>query len=316
MTSKIVPRVCSWALFTATLFSSSLALAQAPEAEAEVPPPKPPPYSLPFQLRPVVAGSVIRSDTAFAFYESPTTGDSGSTIASMLLAAYKVTDEFAPLVRLGVVSNSPPVGESAVGFLNPVLGATYAIKLSAELKLALFLGLAFPLASGGGNDPDRANVAANAAGIRARSAMDNAMFAQNDFTVFPGVGFAYVGGGFTAQVEVTVLQLTRVRGDEFQADSSKTNFTTGLHLGYFIAPFFSLGAELRHQRWLSTPSFVENDATDTLRDTSTVAFGPRFHFKLGESTWLRPAVALVLPIDDPMADAAYKIIHLDVPLAF
>jgi hypothetical protein len=142
------------------------------------------------------------------------------------------------------------------------------------------------------------------------------MFAVNDFTVFPGVGFAYVAGGLTAQVEVTVLQLTRVRGDQVQQDTSKTNSTGGVHVGYFFAPFISAAVELRHQRWLSTPAAIDADTTNTLRDTTTFEFGPRFHVKLGEKTWLRPAVGLVLPIDDPMAKAKYKIVHIDVPLAF
>jgi hypothetical protein len=293
-------------------------------AEAAPPPeatkPKPPPYSLPFQLRPAVVGTVVRSDTSFAFYESPVNEESGFTLVSMLLGAYKVTDEFAPLVRLGVVSNSPPESptapDSAFGFLNPVLGGTYAPKITPEIKLAFFLGVTVPVGSGGGDDPDPANVAANAAGIRARSAMDNAMFAVNDFTVFPGVGLAYVSHGFTAQVEATVLQLTRVRGEDVQPDSSKTNFTAGIHAGYFFVPWFSFGAELRHQRWLSTPRAIENDPTDTLRDTTTVEFGPRFHVKFGEKNWFRPAVGFVLPVDDPMKDAKYKIFHLDLPVSF
>jgi hypothetical protein len=282
--------------------------------------PKPPPYSLPWQLRPVVAGTVLRSDTAFAFYENPTNGESGSTIASMLLFSYKIGDSFAPLVRVGVVSNSPPApAESATNFMNPVLGGTYAIKLSPELRLALFLGLTIPVGGGGGNDPAPENALANGAGIRARSAMDNAMFAVNDFTVFPGVGFAYVGSGFTAQVEATLLQLTRVRGEDVQLDESKTNFTAGLHLGYFFVPMFSLGAEIRHQRWLSTPRIIQgNPAYDesTLRDTTTWAAGPRLHFKLGEKIWFRPGVAFAMALDDPMKDAKYKIIQLDLPLAF
>ena len=172
------------------------------------------------------------------------------------------------------------------------------------------------MGSGGGDSPNTENVAANAAGIRARSAMDNAMFAVNDFTVFPGVGLAYVRGGFTAQVEATLLQLTRVRGSKAQADSSKTNFTAGLHLGYFFIPELSIGAELRHQRWLSTPKAVANDKTNTLRDTTTVAFGPRAHIKLGNKIWLRPALTLALPLDDPMKAAKYKIVQLDLPLSF
>jgi hypothetical protein len=304
--------------------------AEAPAAEApaaEAPKPKPPPYSLPFQLRAAIPGSVIRSDTAFGFYENPANGASGSAVVSTLLASYKVTDELAPLLRLGVVSNSPPAApappqpQSGFGFLNPVLGALYGLKLS-DVRLAFFLGVALPLGNGGGDDPDPGQfLARNAPGILTRSAMDNAMFAVNDLVVFPGIDVAYVAHGFTAQVEATVLQLTRVRGKNAPApftaaDSSRTNFTGGIHAGYFFIPMLSVGVELRHQRWLSTPVAVKNDTTDTLRDTTTVAFGPRLHFKLGEKTWLRPAIALALPLDDPMKKAGFKVVQLDVPFAF
>lgn len=272
-----------------------------------------PPYSLPFQLRPVVVGNVIRSDTAFAFYKNAA-DESGSTIATTLLASYKVTDNFAPLIRLGVVSNSPPSpGESATGFMNPVLGGTYAIALSPELKLGLFLGLTIPIGSGGGEPPTDKNMVANSAGIAARSAMDNAMFAVNDFTVFPGVGLAYVAHGFTAQVEATVLQLTRVKGEDVQPDESRTNFTAGLHLGYFVIPQLSLGAELRHQRWLSTPERPNVEASPELRDTTTFAVGPRLHIKLGKKSWVRPGIAFAMPLDKPMKDSEHKIVQLDVP---
>jgi hypothetical protein len=295
--------------------------------------PKPPPYSLPFQLRPVAPGSVVRSDTAIALYDlkNPMTGDtvgSGTTVASMLLASYKVTDSLAPMVRLGVVSNStsldmgtaPPSG---FNFINPVVGATYGLKFGPDFKMGLFLGLTIPVGGGGGDTPKPENAGANGAGIRARSAMDNAMFAVNDFTVFPGVGFAYVNHGFTAQAEATVLQLFRARGGTERADgtkanpdSSKTNMTMGLHLGYFFIPMLSAGAEIRHQRWLSTPLAVKNDTTDTLRDTTTFAIGPRLHFKLSEKVWIRPGLAFAMPLDDPMKKASYKIFQLDIPVAF
>jgi hypothetical protein len=290
-------------------------------AEKPADAPKPPPYSLPFQLRPVVAASVIRSDTAFAFYKDPATKNSGSTIASMLLASYKVTDELAPMIRLGVSSNSPPDApagvpqvKSTTDFLNPVLGATYALKLGKEWKLAPFLGFTLPIGSGGGNSPKPEKVPARGAGMAARSNMDNAMFAVNDFAVFPGVGLAYVSGGLTAQVEATVFQLWRVRGEAVQPDESKTNFTTGLHVGYFFVPVFSFGAELRHQRWLSTPGAVK--LNDKARETTTVAFGPRFHIKLGEKTWLRPGIAFAMPLDEPMSKSEHKVVQLDIPFAF
>ena len=295
----------------------------APPTDPAAAKPKPPPYSLPFQLRPVAAVSVVRSDTTFAFYENKATGNAGFTLASMLLASYKVTDSLAPMVRLGIVSNSPPDPppggtkiKSAVEFLNPVLGATYALKLTPELRLGLFLGLALPIGTGGGNKPKPEDSAALAAGRAARSALDNAMFAVNDFVVFPGVGFAYVGHGLTAQVEATVLQLTRVRGEDAQVDKSRTNFTAGVHVGYFFAPFISAAVELRHQRWLSTPDQIKKDTTETLRDNTTIEFGPRFHIKLGEKTWIRPAVGLILPLDNPLSDSKHKIVQLDVPFYF
>lgn len=271
-----------------------------------------------------MAASVLRSDTAFAFYENPVSGETGSTVASTLLFSYKVTDQLAPLVRLGVLSNSPPEApasvmpqpESGFALLNPVFGATYALKPSAELRLAFFLGFTLPIGGGGGDTPDPGRKAARLAGIPARSAMDNAMFAVNDFTLFPGLGLAYLAHGLTVQGEVTLLQLTRVRGELDQPDDSRTNFTTGLHVGYFLTKFLSAGVELRHQRWLSTPIQIERDVTDTLRDTTTVAFGPRLHFEVGDKMWLRPALALALPLDDPMQLSEHKILQVDVPFAF
>ncbi len=312
-------------------------VAEAPPAEPAAAKPKPPPYSLPWQLRPAVVANVVRSDTAFAFYKDNAGKKSGSTVASMLLASYKVTENLAPMVRIGIAQNSPPSSlmanmkpvDSAVNFLNPVLGATYALKPAKPLRLAFFLGLTVPIGSGGGDTAKPENKTANAAGIRARSAMDNAMFSVNDFAVFPGVDFAYVSGGFTAQVEATVFQLTRVKGDKKNAmgvannpDKSKTNLTMGLHIGYFVVPMLSLGAEIRHQRFLSTPKAVEADEASTnmtplgVRDTTTWAIGPRGHFKLSDSVWFRPGVAFSMPLDNPMKKASYKVVQLDLPIAF
>lgn len=289
--------------------------------DAAPPPPKPPPYSIPFQLRPVAAVNVVRSDTSVAFFRDPTTDESGSTLVSMLLASYKITDELAPIVRVGMVSNSPPAvdpetpaADSSTGFLNPVVGLTYALKLGGAFRLAPFFGVALPLGSGGGNEPEPAAVTARNTGVWARSAMDNAMFAVNDLVLFPGIGFAYVKDGFTAQIEATMLQLLRVRGADAQSDAARTNFTTGMHFGYFVLPEVSLGFELRHQRWLSTPDAVA--ANDSLRETTTASFGPRFHVKLGETTWMRPSVAFAFPIDDVMQPRDYRIVQVDVPVIF
>lgn len=270
------------------------------------------PYSLPWQLRPTAAVNVVRSDTALAFSSPEGVGDS-TTTASMLLASYKVTPHFSPMVRVGFVHNAPGTGASGASLINPVLGGTYSIDLSESLRMGLFLGLTLPVGRGGGNTPEAATAAAARSGILARSAMDNAMFAVNDFTVFPGVGLSYTSGGFTAQVEATVLQLTRVRGEAVQADKSRTNFTSGLHLGYFPHPTVSVGGELRYQRWLSTPTTV---TSEELRDNLTAAVGPRFHLKLSDSVVMRPGLSYAMGLDAPMSKLKYSIVQLDVPILF
>lgn len=318
--------------------ASAAAAAPAPQAaeaptEAPAAKPTPAPYSLPFQLRAAAVATVIRSDTAFAFYENPVNHNGGNAIASMLLASYKLTDSFAPLIRLAVVSNSPPSvpsvpGASAPGggfaVVNPMLGGTYLFKLAPELRLSLYLCFTIPVGMGGGNKPDADVALAAKSGILARSSLDNALFAVNDFAVLPGVDLAYVAHGLTVQGEATLLQLTRVRGDQAPApgklapnpDASKTALAMGVHVGYFFIPELSGGVELRHQRWLSTPVAVKNDLTGTLRDNTTLAFGVRCHVKLSDKIWIRPGLVYAMGLDDPLHKQGYKIVQLDVPVQF
>ena len=317
--SRIAPCLLGASLLT--LNAAARAQAPAPVAEPAVAAetkPKPPPYSLPWQLRPVAPANVVRLDSSYGFYRNPVTDKNGSALVSTLLGSYKILPDLALIGRVGLVHNSAPEGPapaSATSVMNPVVAGLYGIKLSPSLKLGLFLGVTVPVGSGGGTSPDANKAAANGVGIFTRSAFDNAMFAVNYLTVFPGVDFAYVGHGLTVQVEATLFKLTKVRGPD-SADGTNTNFTTGLHVGYFLIPQLSIGAELRHQRWLSTPNAVAADPTKASRDTTTFAIGPRLHFKLSEKVWFRPGVSLTLPIDDPMKKAEYKVVQLDLPLAF
>jgi hypothetical protein len=142
--------------------------------------------------------------------------------------------------------------------------------------------------------------------------MDNALYAVNDAAIIGGATFAYVDRGITLQAEATVFELVRVRGSEAQPDKTKTNLTTGIHAGYFVLPQLSLGGELRYQRYLSTPKFVETDPTSTLRDTLSVAAGARAHVKLAGKQWLRPALAYARGLDDPMSGRSYQVIQIDL----
>lgn len=286
----------------ALLLTPSLALAQTPAPSA------PAPYSLPFQLRPAVAGNVVRSDSTLALR------DDGTSFVEMLLGSYKIAPDVAVMARQGWVYDSPDAGPNGNALTNFMLGATWTPKLGDDFRIAPFLGIALPTGQGGGNAPDPAKAAAIGAGVYARAAMDNAMFARNDFVVFPGVGLAYIADGLTVQAEATLLELVRVRGADKQPDADKTNLTAGLHIGYFVLPQLSLGAELRHQRWLKAP--VSVDANPAARDTTTVAGGLRGHVKLGDGVWLRPGVSYAQPLDNPMRDTSYRLVQLDIPVAF
>jgi hypothetical protein len=268
-------------------------------------------------MRPVAAANVLRSDTAVALYD--TAGASGSTVASTFLASYKVTPSLAPMVRFGYSQNdAPAMGADGKSFINPILGATFAKKVDS-IRWAAFLGGTVPIGSGGGNAPDMGTAGANAAGIAARSAMDNAMFAVNYFTVIAGGGIAYVNHKLTVQAEATLLQLFRVRGDMAASatDSTRTNSTVGLHAGYFIIPMLSVGGELRYQRWLTTPTLANGmDIPSANKDTVTVAIGPRAHFQVGKGLWLRPGIAYARALDQPLSTSSYNVIQVDVPFVF
>lgn len=291
----------AWAFAAAATLLAGPAAAQDPR-----PVPK---YSLPWGMRPAVASSILRSDTAIASF------DDGSTIASTLLGGYAlVPGEVGVYARGAFVRTSVDGGDAAGAFGNPLVFALYTPKVGESLRLAAFGGVAFPFGQGGGNAPDAEKRAAVASGVPARSSMDNALFAVNDVVPTVGLGLAHISGGLTLQAEATVLQLMRTRGEDVQEDSSKTNFTSGLHAGYFLGDVVSLGAELRYQRWLSTPSFVSDNIGN--RDQLTFAVGPRANFRVGESIVMRPGVSFAMPLDDPMKEAGYRVFQVDVPVAF
>ena len=285
-----------------------------PDAVVPAPPapkPTPAPYSPPWQMRGVVPVNAIRSDTSLGFNDKP--GD--TTVASILGASFKLTPSLMPMVRAGVVGNSTsaPTG-GGFNIVNPMVGALYGIKLG-DFRLAPFLGANVPIGMGGGDKPDKGKAAANAAGNLARSAMDGVMFNPNYFAVLPGVGLAYVAHGFTAQIDATFIEFVRVRGQNNPGakDSARSNLTGGLHVGYFVLPQLSFGAELRGQVWLVNDS-VPSDAAG--RSQLSAAAGPRFHFEIRDKVWFRPGVAYSGGIDKPMSGAGEKVVQLDLPVSF
>jgi len=287
------------------------------------PPPTQPEYSLPFQLRPASAATVVRSDTSFMRYEDAN-ANGGFTVATTLLGSWKVPGTgpagygLAPLVRFAAVNDSPPSSVMTGGgfaVVNPLAGAVYALPLGGGFRLAGFLGMTVPVGMGGGNSPNAGEADARNAGAWARAELDNSLFAVNDWATIPGIDVAYVGHGFTVQAEATLFELVRVRGAQVQHEATKTNFTAGLHAGWFATRMLSFGAELRYQRWIDAPFTVEQGKTSV--DNMTFAVGPRLHFPLGGSSSVHPAVAFSRGMDSPLAGTMNAdIVQLDVPVVF
>jgi len=299
--AEIVVPVCVVALFAAPARAEPIA--------------PPPPYALGWSLRPVQPVNVVRSDTSIGLFDDG--GMAGSTVASTFLASYKLTPTLAPLFRIAVVRHDPAMGASASAISNPLLGVIWSpAGIRAPFKVGVFGGLALPLGSGGGNSPDMAALGSIRAAAIARSSMDNAMFAVNDLTPIAGADLAYVAHGLTIQAEVTLFELIRARGSSAQPDAFKTNVTTGLHAGYFLLPQLSASGELRYQRYLSTPSFVELDPTGASRDAWSAAIGLRAHVALGGTRWLRPGLSYARGLDEPAAHRRYQSIQIDVPFVF
>jgi len=308
--------------FAAAALAAGQARAETPPAETppaapEAAPAKktPAPYSLPFMLRPLSAGNVVRLDTVFAFSTTKT------TVPVLLSGSYKVLPNLAAIVRLGVIHSETegPTGTKATSFINPAIGALYSIPLGESWKMALFAATTIPVGTGGGDTPDLPTRTANLDGIYARASMDNALFQINYMTPIVGAGIGYIGNGITVQAEVTLLELLRVRGAALDKDAARTNLTAGLHFGWFLIPQLSVGAELRYQLWVANDT-IRKGTDPTRIENWTLGFGPRGHIKLNDKMWLRPGVSLTMGLDLPTGFSGggleYKIVQVDVPFVF
>jgi hypothetical protein len=284
----------------------------APKAESgPTPAEKKGAYALPFSMRPAIASNLVRLDGTYASV------DGGKIIVSTLTGGYKPIESIPDLgfyVRAAWVHTVPDAGSNGGGFSNPLFFGLYAPEIAPHLRLAAFVGVTAPIGAGGGNTPDAVNRGAVTGAIYARQAMDNALFAVNYLTPTAGVGLAWIDQGFTAQVEVTVLELIRARGSDLDKDSTRTNFTCGLSVGYRIIPMLTASAELHYQRWLSTPLAVEKD--ETKRSQATFGFGLRANLPLTKTIAMRPGIGYFQGLDDPMQLQKYRILQLDVPIAF
>lgn len=155
------------------------------------------------------------------------------------------------------------------------------------------------------------------------------MFAVNYTTAIAGADLAYVNHGLTAQAEVTLLEFVRVRGEDGLGanDSFRTEAAVGLHLGYFIGSHVSLSSDLHYRRWLSHPTTLSAatgariSSSEADLASTTVAVGPRFHFRVGKQGWIRPGISFVRGFDArgfdaPLLTARTTGVQIDLPVMF
>jgi len=260
-------------------------------------------YSTPWALRSVNPSTSVRADTTLALQ------DAGTNMAGVVSGSYQVFSRSSIGLRESWVSQIHPAGVPIV-FGNPGVYLNHAPLIAAPFRLNLFFGASFPLGQGGGNDADPDLYKAITSGIYARSAMDGSPFSVNFATLALGADFAYVQDEVTVQASATVFQGFRARGDRVESDSHRTNGTGGIHVGYAASPIWIVSAEIRYQRWLSTPSSVDLD--EQRRDQLTAGGGFRFDIPFGEQSHAKPGLAFFVPLDGPMTRSAYRTLQLDL----
>jgi hypothetical protein len=286
-----------------------------------------PRYSLPWQLRPVTIETFARVDGLAAVFNDAN-GNLDKAVATAVTAAYRIDRRWAPMVRVAFVGNDAP-GAATDGrsVANPLVGATYGRAFGSG-RLALFGATTLPIGTGGGDAPNIRLDKTNAASRTARPA-DHAMFAVSYMAAMAGAAVAHVSQGLTLQIEVTLLQLVRARGarSEGATDPFRTEAAAGLHLGYFFGEHVSLSGDVFYRRWLSHPTTVSPVTgsrialSDANMSSTTVAIGPRFHFRVGKQGWMRPGFSLVRGFDARLFDAPLLTaqttgVQVDVPLVF
>jgi hypothetical protein len=284
--------------------------APAPEA-APASPSSPAPYTSPFQLRGVIPGNGVRVDSTVAPYRLD--GNDGWMTVVFVSGQVRLLESLALGARWGFDDNNL-AGHGRTGILNPTLGMLWGVPLGRDFRVAASVNAGIPVATGGGDTPHRDDLLLQREGILARSAFDNTSFAINDVGIPLGLSLAYVARGLTAQADATVIFSFRVKGARAQRDASRVNSTYGLFLAYQVAEVISFGAELRYQRYLSTPTAVAENPS--ARDNLTAGGGLRLNLELSDTVRARPGLCYSRGLRGPVEQQSFQMVQLDLPLSF
>lgn len=287
--------------------------------EAAAPPPKmPAPPTGSFMLRPIGTVTAVRLDSLVAGYNGQpgppgVAHSAGWVTGSILNGSYKFSPSWGVTARIGFFDNQPTTSPSGSLVTSPMIIGTYALAFD-DIRVAFGLSASIPIGSGGGNNPDPGVAFANKQANFARSAYDGPLFNPNNMYITPSVDVGYVDHQFTVHYDLAFPVADRVRGEQQTPDASGVVLLSGLHLGYFVLPMFSLGLETRYQRFLTT--FTPCTKSDTLCDNLSIAEGARLHFRVGEHNWFRPGVSFTEGVKGALKDQGFSIVQLDLPLSF
>jgi hypothetical protein len=273
--------------------------------------PSPAPYTSPFQLRGVIPGNGVRVDSTVAPYRLG--GNDGWMTVVFVSGQVRLLESLALQARWGFDDNNLGAHGRA-GILNPTLGLLLGVPLGRDFRFAASVTAGIPVATGGGDAPHPDDLLLQREGILARSAFDNTSFALNDIGIPMGLSLAYVAHGLTAQADATVIVSFRVKGARAQRDASRVNSTYGFFLAYQVAQVISFGAEVRYQRYLSTPTAVAEDPS--ARDNLTAGGGFRFNLELSDTVRARPGLCYSRGLRGQVERQSFQMVQLDLPLSF
>ena len=271
-------------------------------------------------MRPAIAPTLARIESSVGIRND---GVAAATLFTAGEAIVPATVGY--YVRFGMTNssltstNAEVNNATATAISNPLLMLLYTPELIKGLRLSVLAACTLPVGTGGGNMPSALPASSIATGIPTRSAMDNALFAVNYATPILGLGLALIKWKFTFQAEATVLQLIRVHGESTRAasDAMRTNFTSGLSVGYLVHPLLTASAELHYQHWLSAPNLLSPpNGVAPAPNQLSFEVGVRTNIALSRTILARPGLSFGMGIGGAMADRDYKVIHIDFPITF
>ena len=272
-----------------------------------------PRYSLPFQLRSAAPKTGVRLDTIVAPYEF----EGSHALEAVVLASTQIRllEHLFVTARWGFDDNR--IGNGArnrTGITNPSFGVSVPVALGPMFRFAASTSIAIPISTGGGENPDPDAVLLQRQAALARAAMENGTFLLNEVAVPTGLSLAFITGGFTAQIDWTVISSGRVKGPANGHDGARINTTMGAFLGYYVIPELSLGTEFRYQYFIIAPAAVSNGMQS--RENMSAGLGARLDLELSDTMRARPGICYSVGLAGQLAEQSFKMVQFDIPIVF